>query len=89
MISTEEKKENHAYFHKAYGLNEGQFREREVKRFYIQKNKLNNIATTSPIYASTGNSPRLFDANSVQSRLFTAWQILMEFLPRLEESLIK
>ena len=55
MISTEEKKENHAYFHKAYGLNEGQFREREVKRFYIQKNKLNNIATTSPIYASTGN----------------------------------
>ena len=37
MISTEEKKENHAYFHKAYGLNEGQFREREVKRFYIKK----------------------------------------------------
>ena len=37
MISTEEKKENHAYFHKAYGLNEGRFREREVKRFIFKK----------------------------------------------------
>ena len=34
-FQTEEKKETHAYFHKAYALNDGRFGEREVKTFYI------------------------------------------------------
>ena len=54
-FQTEEKKETHAYFHKAYALNDGRFGEREVKTFYVPNKFKQHCTITAPIYASTGN----------------------------------